>query len=256
MFKTKKTNEEKLEKYLEFIKKHIVDEEIKEEIIDKIKLFKNRGKITIEDRNLYAKIKRQNETDFLEIKYINNYFICNYSEWNLKKQVTVTQKDLKNKNIKINRREKNEIECYNDQNETTIEEVEKIYNEENKLAYTGKEKQEFDYDTGSNFMEYNDNSYFSNYIDTEKTWYLFNGTIIKYTLRKNLIHDDASLEEHYTICKGPTIGDFQKTYYFVELDKELFKTFMIGEISIDELLDKAYKNKNQKKILSPNTEWI
>ena len=139
---------------------------------------------------------------------------------------------------------------------TQIEQTEKIYNEENKLAYVGKESSEYDYDSYSNYLEFNDTSYFSNYFNTEKTWYLFNGTIIKYNLRKNLIHDDTSLEEYYSICKGPTEGNFQKTYYFIELDKDLFKTFMTGEISINELLEKAYKNKEHKKILAPNTEWV
>lgn len=256
MFKRKKTNEEKLNNYIEFIKQHIVDEEIKEEILNRINIFQSDGNIAIEDNNLYAKINSKGEIDFLEIKYLNNYFICNYSNWNLKQQVTITQKDLKFGNIKINRREKNEIECQSTKNMTEIEETEKIYNAENKLAYVGKESSEYDYDSYSNYLEFNDTSYFSNYFNTEKTWYLFNGTIIKYNLRKNLIHDDTSLEEYYSICKGPTEGDFQKTYYFIELDKDLFKTFMTGEISINELLEKAYKNKEHKKILAPNTEWV
>ena len=106
MFKRKKTNEEKLNNYIEFIKKNIVDEEIKEEILNRINIFQSDGNIAIEDNNLYAKINSKGEIDFLEIKYLNNYFICNYSNWNLKQQVTITQKDLKFGNIKINRREK------------------------------------------------------------------------------------------------------------------------------------------------------
>ena len=254
MFK-RKNNEEKLNNYKEFIKKLIVDELIQKEILDKINLFVNDGTYTIEDNNLYAKLGIK-EPDYLEIKFINNNFICNYSEWNLKRQVTITQKELKHSNIKINKREKNEVKCDGFQNETSTIELEKIYNEERKLAYTSKQSSEYDYNTYSNYMEYNDRSCFSNYFDTEKTWYLSNGTIIKYNLRKNLIHENADLEEYYSICKGPTEGEFSTTYYYIELDKELFKSFMTGEISINELLEKAYKNKPQKKILSPNTEWI
>jgi len=77
-----------IEKYKELIKKIILNEKIRKEIIEKLDYFNNNGEIVIDGYNLYAKSKKSK--DFLELKYENKYFLCNYTEWDFSKFITIS----------------------------------------------------------------------------------------------------------------------------------------------------------------------
>ena len=236
-----------LDNYKKFIKNLIVDKYISEEIISKIYFFNNHGTIKIEKNNLYGKINEKKNSDYLEIRYENNYLICNYTDWNSNKYINITQKYIKGKNTKIDRKEKIEYKCSNNDNHTTIEEIEKIYNSHKELAYESELKKDYNYNTYENYMSYNNNICFDNEFSLDKKWYINNGSIISYRLSKSYFNTNSDINEFYEICQKPFHDGFAIVHNYIELDKDLFVSFMTGNITIEELLEKV-NNNNSKKL--------
>ena len=57
------------------------------------------------------------------------------------------------------------------------------------------------------------------------------------------MNEDSNIEERYSICPGG-----YETDYGTKLDEELFKSFMLGNISIEEVLDKIDKKEFNKSL--------
>lgn len=93
------------ESYNKFLETLLVDKDIKEEIISQVEIF-SKGKINFDGDNLYGKIIDKEGNDYLEIKYENKYFICNYTKWNSSCIVNITQIPLKNGNVKIEKKKR------------------------------------------------------------------------------------------------------------------------------------------------------
>lgn len=241
----KKVDERNLKKYISLIEKEVIDEEIKEKIIEKIKFYAYYGKLYVDKKDLYGTYVNKKDLnratpakEFLEIK-IDNAFICNYSEWSNAKLVNIFQRTLKGGHTQIIKRERVDYRTYNNKNNNYEETIEKIYNHDKKLIYKSEKKEENDFETylnEPNHIIYNNDS---NMTEIEKRWYIQNGSIIKYNFNKTNFKENTLKEEIYSVCAGPIDGS---KYYFDELSKELFADFMTGKISIDELLKETYKN--------------
>lgn len=246
MFKNNKKyyDEEAYKKFLESI---LVDKDIKEEIFNQIDIFSSEGKISFDGNNLYGKYINKKGNDYLEIRYENQYFVCNYTKWNGRNIVNITQIDLKNKNIKIDRKEKTEYSCPDNKNETKIEELEKIYDSKNKLIYKSSLDKSVSYDSLENTIVYKDDSYWANNFELEQEWYISNGSSINYKLSKHYLHEQSKISETYSICPAPYGDGFGRYYHFTDLDENLFKSFMMGQITIEQLLEQNKKEKNNKK---------
>lgn len=245
MFKNNKKyyDEEAYKKFLESI---LVDKDIKEEIFNQIDIFSSEGKISFDGNNLYGKYINKKGNDYLEIRYENQYFVCNYTKWNGRNIVNITQIDLKNKNIKIDRKEKTEYICPDNKNETKIEELEKIYNSENKLIYESTLNKSVSYNSIENSIVYEDDSYWANNFELEKNWYVSNGAIINYKLSKHYLYEQSKIEESYSVCPGSYSDGFGRYYHFTNLDEDLFKLFMTGQITIEQLLEQNKENNKEK----------
>lgn len=242
MFKLNKNYD--VNSYKKFLGSLLVDKEIKEEILNQINLFFEEGKITFDGNNLYGKMISKKSNEYLEIRYENQYFVCNYTKWNGRNIVNITQIDLKNKNIKIDRKEKTEYTCPDNKNETKIEELEKIYGSENKLIYTSALNKKVSYNSLENSIVYEDDSYWENNFELEKNWYISDGSIIKYQVSKHYLYEQSELEESYSVCPGSYSDGFGRYYHFTNLDENLFKSFMTGQITIEQLLEQN----NEKEI--------
>lgn len=245
--KKKKTKYDK-NSYIHFLKNLLIDENLKEEIISVLELFNDKGFITFDGNNLYGKIIDKNGSDYIEIKYHNYNFTCIYTDWNRNRSVNISQINLKNNNTKINKSEKKEYICLENQNKTDIEEWEKIYNENNNLVYESNLKQNSSYNSYADKIIYDNESRFENNFELTKNWYIFNGSIITYKLKKENFKNRDYSNESYLICPKVCEEDFQKTYYFDELDQNLFNQFMTGKISIEEVFEQNDKINKVKKI--------
>lgn len=245
MFKLNKNYD--VNSYKKFLGSLLVDKEIKEEILNQINLFFEEGKITFDGNNLYGKMISKKSNEYLEIRYENQYFVCNYTKWNGRNIVNITQIDLKNKNIKIDRKEKTEYTCPDNKNETKIEELEKIYGSENKLIYTSTLNENVSYNSLENSIVYEDDSYWENNFELEKNWYISDGSIIKYQVSKHYLYEQSELEESYSVCPGSYSDGFERYYHFTNLDENLFKSFMTGQITIEQLLEQNQNNEKEIK---------
>lgn len=245
MFKLSKNYD--VSSYKKFLGSLLIDKEIKEEILNQIDIFYEDGKIIFDGNNLYGKIISKKANEYLEIRYENGYFVCNYTKWNGKKIVNITQIDLKNNNVKMDRKEKTEYVCPYNKNETKIEELEKIYDSENKLIYKSSLEKSVHYDSLESSIIYKDDSFYSNNFRLEQDWYISNGSIIKYQLSKHYLHEQSELNESYSICPESYSDGFGNYYYFTALDENLFKAFMLGQITIEQLLEQNKKNKEEMK---------
>lgn len=244
----KKSN---IENYKSFIKEIVFNEKISDEILKQIDKFNKEGKIILDGYNLYAKIK--NGKDFLELKYVNNCFLCNYSDWDFAKFITISVKGLKNKNIKLERKEKVEYVCKdNKSNLIKKTEEEQIYNADKKLAYESRLICNYNYDTYNNAIKYVDNYCFENCFNLNKKWYISNGSIINYNLSKLFMNEKSQIQERYSICPEVYSDEFTTNYIFIDLDENLFKSFMTGSITIDELLEKIDKKEFEKMLIKNN----
>lgn len=249
-----KTNK-KITNFISKLEKILIDSEIKELIIEKINFYLIHGKIIFSKNELYGTYINRSDLnratpakEFFELKIADNNLVCNYSEWSNKKVVHITQQSIKGGNTSIYKKETNTVHTYNNTNQFSINEQGKIYNYQNRLIFESQLEKEYDYDTypyeDSNIV-YKDNS-ISNSFSLEKKWYIHNGSIIKYNLSKSFMNQDDEICEHYSICPEVCWTETDRVYKFVELDKEIFKNFMSGKITINEVLD---KNKAQKRLL-------
>lgn len=246
MSKNKKKNYS-IDAYQNFLKGILVDKKINEEICDKVNLFSKEGKINFDGNNLFGKIIQRKGNEYLEVRYENEYLVCNYTKWYGKNIVNITQIPLKNGNVKIDRKEKTEYVCYDDKNETNISELEKIYDCENNLIYESTLETEHSYDSLKSSLIYKNDCWWTNNFELEKKWYIPNGSIIKYKLSKNYMDSNPKISEKYSICSGPVRVYPGICYHFIDLDEELFKSFMSGEITIEKLLKQNKKTKDTMK---------
>lgn len=247
--------DKKISQYKETINNLIKDEEIKEEILNKIDFFIHIGKVKIDGNNLYGKIAHQNETDSLIINNDIFNFMFNYVESNVifRKTINISQEYIKGGNHKITKYEKRDYRCCNNQNKISSKETEKIYNLKNNLVYDSVLQKEYDYDTYPEYMEYNDSRNCENSFHLEKNWYIPNGSIIKYRLGKNFMSENSNIYENYYICPFPTLNEVNdKICKFKNLEENLFNSFMTGKINIEELLEQNKKNNKQKIIQKQN----
>lgn len=234
--------------YKKFIEKLLVDEKIREEVLNQIKLFEDEGQILFDGNNLYGKMISKKSTTYLEIRYDANGFVCNYIKWSGGASVKLTQNDLKQGNTKVEREEV--VDYISDDKHNHCERVEtvkKVYDKNNKVIYEETYEENRDYDSYKNGLTYTEGC-FTNDFELERKWYISNGSIIQYNLSKNYFYDQTDLEEGYNICVGPEKRPYEGLYYyFSPLSQDLFKLFMTGEISIEKLLDEHQKQNQEKK---------
>lgn len=232
--------------YKKFLENILVDSKLKDEIISQINIFSEEGKVNFDGNNLFGKIIKKEGNDYLEIRYENDYFICNYTTWGGKRIISITQIDLKNGNVKIDKKEKTEYTCPQNENETTTSELEKIYDRQHKLVYESKLEYENSYESLESSLIYDAERHFSNSLELEKCWYIPNGSIIKHRLCKRYMCDDSKIEETYSICRLPYNDGSVNVLNFIDLKEELFKAFMSGKITISELLEQNTRIQKQK----------
>ena len=103
------------------------------------------------------------------------------------------------------------------------------------------------YDSIESSLVYNNYSYLINNFDLEKNWYISNGSIINYKLSKHYLYDQSELNESYSVCPGSYSDGFTGYYNFTKLDEDLFKSFMTGQITIQQLLEQNQNKENSKK---------
>ena len=169
-----------IDSYKDFISKYVVDEGIKNEIIKQIERFSKEGLIIICGREFCGKIRNITDEDYLDIKYIDDCFICNYTKNNIRKRINVFQSRA-NDNIIVSRKEELEStsldRCYE-----RIEQ-QKIYCG-NKLIYESLITNNQDYYLKSNVMIYNDKSFIFNRFSLMNKWYFSNNSIVLYKMNK------------------------------------------------------------------------
>lgn len=167
----------KIKNFITKLEKLLIDQEIKESIIEKINFYLKNGKIYFDNNDLYGTYINRNDLnranpakEFLEIKINDSNLICNYSEWSNRNIINITQNNIKGGNTSIYKKETTNIFTYNNKNEFRISEKEKIYNYQNKLIYESQLEKEYDYDTfpyEDSIIVYNENN-FSNKFSLEK----------------------------------------------------------------------------------------
>ena len=233
--------------YKKFVKNLLVDEKMRDEVLNQIDCFEDGGHLLFDGKNLYAKMISKKSTTYLEIRYDLNGFVCNYTKWSGGASVKLTQNDLKQGNTKVEREEV--VNYISDDKHNHCERVEtskKVYDKNNKVIYEETYEENRDYNSYKSGLSYTEGC-FTNDFDLERKWYISNGSIIQYNLSKNYFYDQTDLEEGYNICIGPEKRPNDGLYYyFSPLNKELFKSFMTGEITIEKLLEK-HQNQNQEE---------
>lgn len=236
MFRKKK-KENNINGYVEFIEKIIEDDEIKNEIIEKLEFFIDNGIVNIDGKNLTGKIIEEDANLYLDIKYEKGKFVCSYTKWDINSVVLIEQETLKSGNYKLTKTDKTKYYTYNRRNEYSTSVEEKIYNKDNVLLYESSNKIEEGFDSYKDRLVYTDDSPFKNMIRTEKYWYMPNGSIIMYSLYKNELFYKEEIQENYQICEQPYVSDdgcILKS--FKPISRDLFISLMNGEKSIDEVL--------------------
>lgn len=251
MFKKEKRNtniETNIDGYLKFIDRVLKDEEIKKEIKGEIKRFKNEGIITIDGNNLTGKILGRLNNLYLDIKYDKDKFVCSYTNWSINSPVLIEQDVLKEGNYKTTKTEKAMIFSSNNINAYETKILEKVHNRDGILLYESESNEQEEFSSFNDKLIYRDDSPFKNYFNIEKTWYIPNGSVIKYTMSKNELHTKEGIQESYSICEGPIKTEQGSFYYFDKLPKELFISFMTGRTTIQEVLNEV-KKKGKAKTL-------
>ncbi len=246
MFRKKKV-ENNVNGYILFISKVVKDEKTKKEIIDQLNYFSSNGIINIDGSNLTGKIIDKNGNLYLDIKYGNDKFMCSYTKWNLNSVILIEQEGLKSGNYKITKTDKTKYDSNNYQNEYSIEIEEKIYNKTGQILYESERKISEEFNSYKDGLVYKDDSPFKNVIDVEKTWYIKNGSIIKYKMKKNELDSKGGIKESYLICSKPLKTERETILNFSEIPKELYISFMIGELTIEEVLEKLNEKDVVKK---------
>lgn len=240
--------------YINFINRLLIDKDLREETINQIKYFNENGYIVIDDKNLYGKVLEKEGNIYIETKYQNNEFNCNYTEWNGRRKVNINQIDLKNGSIKINKIENDYTKYADDSNENNFstKAEEKIYDSEMNLIYESELENDSYYESFEDRLVYKD-SVFNNNFKLTKTWFIKNGSILRYVVDKNFYDSNTNnkVNEYYSICPGYNKND--SAYYFSDLKPELFNDYMLQKITIEELIDANFKternlNVNKQKI--------
>jgi len=231
-----------IDSYKDFILKYVVDEGIKKEIVKQMDRFIKNGLIIICGRNFCGKIRSITNEDYLEIKYIDDCLICNYTKDNLKKRINIAQSKVNN-DVRISRKE--ELECVSLDGYNEIIEQQKIYCG-NKLVYESLINNNQDYNLKQNLMVYNDKSFLFNRFSLMKKWYFNNNSIILYKMNKDFFENDK-LKESYMICVEPYIKNYNMVYDYEVLDVELFNKLMLGDITIEEVVG-LIRNSKVKKL--------
>lgn len=239
--------------YNKFVSELLVDESIREEVITKISSFLKYGNVCFEGNNLFGKCFDFEKTEYLEIKYDKNGFVYNHTEGVCRTNVKITQYNLKQGNVKVEREEQVNYDIDDKHShENDIEILKRIYSKDNVLIYEEKYSENRRYIFNNDSLLYSDSG-FGNKIKIEKQWNISNGSIIQYRLRKDF-YDDSLLEENYYISEGLYRDPMGfGMYYFDDLDKDLFELFMTGKITIKEVIEKTReKNKQKEKIRKKN----
>lgn len=242
-------------KFIMKLEEILIDSKIKDLIKSKISFYSINGKLHIRNNELYGtyinKCDLNRATpakEFLEIKIQDNNVVCNFSEYSNRKLVNITQNTLKGGNTRIYKKETEQGVTYNYNNVFDILEQERIYNYQKSMVYESDFKRQSDFDTfpyeDSNMM-YN-KACSDNEFSLERKWYIYDGVIIRYKLSKSFMSKHDNIYENYSICSGFKCSDTGREYRYKDLDKEIFKAFMSGEISIHQVLDKV---RNQKRLL-------
>ena len=236
------------ESYKNFISSILIDKDIKEEVLGQINYFEENGYIYFEGNNLYGRSFEKESPLYLEIRNDKNGFLCNYTRWSGRSSVKLSQANLKQGNIKV---EKETVVDYLSpalyDHKETIESLKKIYDKNSKVIYEETYKEDRDYESHESGLIYTD-ACFNNTFGLTRQWNIPNGSIIQYKLTKNDFYDDASLQEDYLICEKPVKVPFEGThYYFDNLNKQLFKLFMTGEMTIENVLEEHKKEQKPKQ---------
>lgn len=242
------------EDFIDYITQTIADQSIKSEIIGQINNFEKDGKIDITDNVLFGKMITDSEKDYLQIRLNNDVFNCFYTRWNEIVNVSIKQIILSDNNKKISREETEEY-IFNDfvVNETNTEQMEKIYSNENKLLYQSVLTNKHSYQIIDNYnLDYSEDKADShgNDITLEKKWYIPDeySTIIGYNLSKQQFSYNSTIEETYYISSITNYLNGEPIRNRENIKEELFKYFMTGDITIEELKEKNKKNKPKVKV--------
>lgn len=250
MLRRKKNNiKEKINNYIKFIEKKVIDNDLKEEIINQIHEFTKYGEIFIQGVTLYGKIIKTEGNDYIEIKCAGRFFTCNYTKWNSSAAISINQTGLKNGNVKVSCEEKVDYICPKNKNSTDSKKIEKVYNDKGFIICDSTINEKESYDSYGEQLLYEETSIFNNSYNVEKNWYFTSGTIINYKLQKQN-YDLKNIEESYSICEKPFDDDFATNYIFAELDKELFVQFMTGLIDLETLILQNKLTQKSKKLIT------
>lgn len=231
-----------IDSYKDFISKYVVDGGIKNEIIKQIDRFSKEGLIIICGREFCGKIRNITGEDYLDIKYIDDCLICNYTKHNLRKRISIVQSKV-NDNIRVNRKE--ELECTSLDGYNENIEQQKIYFG-NKLIYESLINNNQDYYLKPNMMIYNNRSFVFNRFSLMKKWYFENKSIVLYKMNKDFFEHDK-LKESHSICIEPYIKNYNMVYDYEILDVEIFNKLMLGQMSIEEVVE-LISNQKVKKL--------
>lgn len=237
--KTKEKNN--IDYYVKFISKVVKDEKIKKEIIEQLHIFYSDGTISIDGNNLTGKIIGEKGNLYLDIKYEIDNFVCSYTKWNINSVVLIEQERLKSDDYKITKTNKNKYHCFNKRNKCSIKIEEKIYNKDNQLLYESENKVDEEFDSYDNRIVYKDDSPFVNVITMERTWYMPNGSVIKYQMTKDELYRKTGIKENYLMCVAPCKTGNETTMDFLSISRELYISIMTGELTIEEALESLNK---------------
>ena len=150
-------------------------------------------------------------------------------------------------NYKLSKTDKVKYDTHNNENTIESEITEKIYNMESKLLYESKTKIEESFNSYKEQLLYRDDSPFINVVDIEKTWYMPNESIVRYSMNKNELYSKEEIQESFLICKKPYVNEFSTTRNFVNLGRDLFVELMSGKQSIEEVLESLKQKDSVKK---------
>lgn len=237
--------------YIEFIKSVIVDKDLREDIIERIYDAKNHGIVYLDGNNLYGKIFRKENNDYLEIKYNSRLIDCTYTECSSSRRVRITQDVLEGNKVYISVLEENVIKYPAGSLDGEYENIktEYIYDGES-LIYKSTSKDDSVFKSDDTRLVYM-NQAFSNRLNLEREWY-FGDVTIKYQVSKDYLGN--VIEEHYSVCPERIESDYQNLFIFSELDREQFNSFMTGSITLDELIEANRSNyeETRKNVMRHN----
>lgn len=234
-----------IECYKRFLGTIIIDKSILDDILAEIDSFFKNGYIFIDGNNLSGKMMNKNGNDYLKISYEHDCLNCHYTKYNSKFIFNVVQ-SFSNGHTKLDRYENIRCKCEGNHSEGKIIQSHRIYDDSKRLIFESLMNQITDYDVFGSQIQYGDDSF--NKFDLLKKWYFLNGSIIAYNVSKNYFADNSGLKEKYTICEKPWIINYVMRYDFENLDEELFKKLMLGQMTIEDVI-RENKILNEQKVI-------